>query len=455
MGETFSTQGTRIMNIKITDTDEKIVAGGGLIAVGMLLENLELAGRLAPLVMKKHKRALTPFDAIACMIGLQVQGHNRYESVELFRGNEFFAKSLQISQVPSAPALRQNLDKLADTAIPPIQATNLDALKKAKFTPIKTSVGDFIPIDPDVSCLDNSGSNKELVGWTYKKHDGYAPILAYIGAEGYMLNCELRPGVQHCQNNTPQFLARTLAMAEKLGDVSGMLWRLDSGNDAVENVEVLFGKTQFIIKRNLRREPREQWLETAKSVGEAVEERPGKIVYSGTVSHLVPGNKEGFPCVDVAFKVTHRTIDRDGNAYLECCGEIEVETYWTSLPVEATEVIEFYHAHGTSEQFHSELKTDMNVERLPSGKYKSNELNLQIAMLSFNILRLLGQMSLGGGAYPLKRKVERRRLGSVIRDIILIAGKFVKTGRDFFFRIWSHNPWLPAFRKLQLDLSLQ
>ena len=45
--------------------------------------------------------------------------------------------------------------------------------------------------------------------------------------------------------------------------------------------------------------------------------------------------------------------------------EIEVETYWTNLYCRAETVVALYHDHGTSEQFHSELKSDLNVERLP------------------------------------------------------------------------------------------
>ena len=42
--------------------------------------------------------------------------------------------------------------------------------------------------------------------------------------------------------------------------------------------------------------------------------------------------------------------------------------------------------YGTSEQFHSELKTDMNIERLPSGKFAVNAILLKLAMVSFNIM---------------------------------------------------------------------
>jgi hypothetical protein len=49
--------------------------------------------------------------------------------------------------------------------------------------------------------------------------------------------------------------------------------------------------------------------------------------------------------------------------------QVEVETYWTNLIEDPEEVIKLYHARGTSEQFHSELKNDMGIERLPSGKW--------------------------------------------------------------------------------------
>ncbi|EDK24065.1 conserved domain protein [[Ruminococcus] torques ATCC 27756] len=50
-----------------------------------------------------------------------------------------------------------------------------------------------------------------------------------------------------------------------------------------------------------------------------------------------------------------------------------------------SEVIQNYHAHGECEQFHSEIKTDMDVERLPSGKFDTNELVLELTILAYSI----------------------------------------------------------------------
>ena len=37
----------------------------------------------------------------------------------------------------------------------------------------------------------------------------------------------------------------------------------------------------------------------------------------------------------------------------------------------------------------------MDVERLPSGKFETNELVLELTILAYNILRMIGQESLG------------------------------------------------------------
>jgi len=69
-------------------------------------------------------------------------------------------------------------------------------------------------------------------------------------------------------------------------------------------------------------------------------------------------------------RVIERTIDKHGQSLL--VPETEIEGWWTSLDLPEEEVIHRYVDHGTSEQFHSELKTNLDIERLPSGKFDTN-----------------------------------------------------------------------------------
>jgi len=45
-------------------------------------------------------------------------------------------------------------------------------------------------------------------------------------------------------------------------------------------------------------------------------------------------------------------------------------------------VIALYRDHATCEQFHSEFKTDLDLERLPSGKFDTNDLVIAFAVLA-------------------------------------------------------------------------
>ncbi len=126
--------------------------------------------------------------------------------------------------------------------------------------------------------------------------------------------------------------------------------------------------------------------------------------------------------MDIIFKVTERYVDKSGTELL--FPNIEVETFWTNLGEEPEEVIELYHAHGTSEQFHSELKSDMGVERLPSGKFAVNAVILHIAMVAFNALRLIGQTALLFKTdLPYEHNVTRKRLRKVIDDLIRVGAR--------------------------------
>ncbi|MCF6175921.1 MAG: hypothetical protein L3J71_09145 [Victivallaceae bacterium] len=148
----------------------------------------------------------------------------------------------------------------------------------------------------------------------------------------------------------------------------------------------------FIIKRNLRKKSKEQWLSFAQRVGEVNNPRKGKTVFTGEASHIKVAGREDLTPIFATFEVKERTVDKDGQYLL--IPDIEVNTFWTVLPDNAETVIVLYHSHGTSEQYHSELKSDLDFERLASGKFDTNALLFLLAMLAFNALRILGQSAL-------------------------------------------------------------
>ena len=72
------------------------------------------------------------------------------------------------------------------------------------------------------------------------------------------------------------------------------------------------------------------------------------------------------------------------------------------------------------------FKSDMDLERLPSGKFNTNYLICSLAAVAMNILRLIGQNALLSEDSPVRHPAKRRRIKTVIQEPILRAGRMVK-----------------------------
>ncbi len=150
-------------------------------------------------------------------------------------------------------------------------------------------------------------------------------MMAYVGTQGYIVNCELRPGVQHSQKGMDKFLPQTIECVESLR-IDNPLYIMDSAHDASENINLFHEKgSNFLIKRNLRKEQLEWWLSIGRRVGDVTEPRPGKKVFTGIVSHLKPTGIISDKPIFVVFEVIERTIDNKGQELL--IPDIEVSTW--------------------------------------------------------------------------------------------------------------------------------
>lgn len=110
--------------------------------------------------------------------------------------------------------------------------------------------------------------------------------------------------------------------------------------------------------------------------------------------------------------------------------EYVLEGCTTTLPwhFEAAEIIALYCDHATHEQFYSEFKTHMELERLPSGKFDTNYLVCQLAAMAMNLSRLIGQNTFNEPDAPVRHAAKRRRIKTVMQEMMFKAGRMIKHG---------------------------
>lgn len=455
---------------RIERTDEIISSNSGIILAGLILNCLEFKNCITLALGYQIKYSVdhfTDYEIIKSYIGLLCVGKPRPESIDIFKSDEVFKHALQLTKLPSKETLRQRLEKLPSNLNIAFQEFTAKFIKK--YGELPTIKGtNYIPIDFDVTPFDNSNSFKEGVSYTYKKFNGFAPMITYIGATGYMLNNEFRKGKSHSNcAGTADYIKQCLELARKITKDSKLLLRFDSGNDSVENILTIneYDNVYFLIKRNLRSEDREKYInlkeelekdENANVIKEEV--REGKVIYYYENIVILSGKLKGEKkeaIVRQIVRLTERTTDKNNQELLFPDHEVDVWYANVEEKHDSEKIVDLYKDHGTCEQFHSELKTDMDVERLPSGKFETNRLILSMSTIAFNTLRLIGQEVINSGNTNRKRKVARLRLRRVIQDIMYMAGKFMIKHKLPTIKLPTINKFIDAFtfvfRKIQLE----
>ena len=401
------------------------------------------------------KGGVSNSDVLRSYLGLLVQGKSDFDAIENFRGDAFYKQALGIGLLPSSPTLRQRMDARAAEFFDfvPSMIETLLAGQRPDYGVLPCG---WVPLDVDTFAIDNGGTMKEGVGRTYSGVDGYCPLAAYLGSYGFCLELALRPGVQHSALETDYNLERVVPMAQRLsaaGPKAPILARLDSGFDSGRIMSSLessnlpgLPQVDWLIKWNPHKTDVAALAARLDADATTHWERPREGKRVTVWEHPVAVEGVQRP-VRRVLRLIERTIDKHGQALV--LPELTLEGWTTSLLADfsAQDIIALYADHGTHEQFHSEFKTDLDLTRLPSGKFNTNYLVCQLAALAMNILRLMGQRSLLGPDAPVRHSAKRRRIKTVMQELIYRAGRLIQTGRRLILGLGANDRGATVFMR--------
>jgi len=327
----------------------------------------------------------------------------------------------------------------------------------------------YLPLDVDTFAMDNSGTAKEHVGRTYAGVDGYCPLAAYLGTQGFCLELALRPGTQHSACETEYNIERVLPLAARLsaGTANGagapLLFRADSGFDSAKLMCAIDRQAQqlkravaFIIKWNPRKTPVETIAKArvaeASTAWTILREGKRECLWSDAVELK---HAQQTLAARRIYRLTERTIDKRGQQML--LPEYVLEGWSTTLPDTETfcaqQIIDLYADHGTHEQFHSEFKTDMDLVRLPSGKFDTNYLVCALAAVAMNLLRLIGQHTLHGKDSPVRHQAQRRRIRTVMQELMFKAARMLRHARQWVLGLGANDAAFAVFERHWRELD--
>jgi hypothetical protein len=291
---------------------------------------------------------------------------------------------------------------------------------------------------------------------------GFAPIFACVGEEGWCINDEFRKGKQHGQNGAPAFLRDSIHRLRDLG-VQDILCRMDSAFDAAENY-LLFREVDvaFLVKGNPAHMRWIGWKEEALAMPKKAWKRAGRNRRELYLSREEVREFEGKPVlVRRVLKVTKRLewmvqdSPQGHPLIIKRWREFEVESWLTNLELPGAFIFDLYSQHATAEQYHSEFKSELDLERMPSSSFKTNALILRLGTLAYNVLRLLGLM--GKDVMGHRHPARRRRMRTIIQELIMVPARILKGSAKLKLDIGSDLPGKRAYLALHnaLDAPLK
>ena len=168
----------------ITFSDERLITPSGLSLVGQMLGKSNFIKKCNNLKVdgKRSQSQIKNGDILLSYIGLLCQGKTAYDDIkEMSDDPDYYRLALGITRaIPSAETLRQRMDDIGSSLRKDILGANTEMFNTYHIMPSALDSG-LVPVDLDVTPMDNSKTKKEGVSHTYKGFDGYAPMMAYIG----------------------------------------------------------------------------------------------------------------------------------------------------------------------------------------------------------------------------------------------------------------------------------
>ena len=163
---------------------------------------------------------------------------------------------------------------------------------------------------------------------------------------------------------------------------------MDCGLEVQEMLASLHDRpnTDLILKYNRGRESSTKWLELAKEKGELIREdvKKGYRMFRGSTCRRLRNREEQ---IRLVFDVKETYKEKGQLLFLP---KVEVFSVWTSLRVFSNKgILRLSRMRGTSGQFHAAFKTEMDMERLPSGKFKVNRAFLRMLATEDGPMKML------------------------------------------------------------------
>ena len=266
---------------------------------------------------------------------------------------------------------------------------------------------------------------------TYKKCDGYQPGVASIGK--HIVHIEGRNGNSQARYEQEATLGRVFSL---LGEhnIGIKRFRADSASYQQKVVELVADKCDYFYIRAMRCADMEQQisqipLASWKKIRLGVQQ-----MEVAELSYTPFGGGHAYRLI------VSRIKRKDGQAGLFTGDAYTYRGILTNDPLwEASQIVCFYNQRGSAERTFDAMNNDFGWSKLPCSFLNENTAFMILTALYANLY----QFMLTRFSEKLSWVKENFRLKKFIFRFITVAAKWIKTGRQYVLKLYTHKDYSP------------
>jgi len=431
-----------ILPYKLKTTTDNLTSRAGLLAIAKVMQSLQLKERINKLFpLPQSNRGYLPSAYLQTLMLMQNEGSFHLDDVDNLHQDRALTQVIGLRRISKATAIGNWLRKMGNDDKTFASLTELNKV----FLQVALHNKKHVTLDIDATEII---SNKKDAKYTYKKNQGYMPIVGHIAEIGQVVASDFRSGntspakenfefIQQCEAALPTGCKVKFLRIDAAGYQSKIIEYCDNNqiNYAIR------AKLNSMIKHELDSLGENDWSPLFNKHGQEIRNQQ-----TYRTVNCIGDYENPFTLI-----IQRKRIDGQGELDLtENYNETEqiiCEKYiYRAIATNRnnlsdSELIHWYNQRAEdSENRIKELKLDFGADVLPCSDFKANALYFTICALSFNLYALMRML--------LPEQLSHHRVTTMRMKLYAMAAKVTKTGREIFVKLQYKNQQL-------LDLVLK
>lgn len=365
--------------------EQSLTSFGGLPIVQLLFSNLNLKERMRSCFKNQKNSGSYSVETIALIVTLHlILGFRKLQDINYYRTDPLVLRTLGLNVMPSASTLSRYLAGISKESVTQYRSLSknivLERLKKERLN--------RITLDFDGSVISTARyAEGAAVGFNKikKGQRSYYPLYCSVAQTGQILDVHHRPGNVHDSNGAETFILDCIRSVKDSLPKSTIELRMDSAFFSEEIVQALVNEgVEFSISVPFAR---------YAELKDLIEQRQRWRSMDNTTSFFKTSwkpksweNKAEFIFVRQLKKIQHK-----GPVQLDLFTPYDYEYDFSVIVsnkiIKPKKVLAFHHGRGSQEGLFAELKTQNQMDYVPTRNLNGNKIYLISTPISHNINR--------------------------------------------------------------------